>query len=49
MIRPGSRQMCWSGLRDGVPVVDHHEPDTGPWLRGWIRLARKMPFIERFL
>jgi putative cardiolipin synthase len=49
MIQPGSRELCWSGLRDAEPIVEHHEPDTGPWLRGWIQLARRIPSIERFL
>jgi putative cardiolipin synthase len=49
IIRPGSRQLCWEGLRDGERVVVPHEPDTSRWQRGWARVTRHVPYIERLL
>jgi putative cardiolipin synthase len=49
MMRPRSRELHWDGERDGAPVVLHQEPDTGWWLRAWVRFARQLPYIERFL
>jgi putative cardiolipin synthase len=47
--KPLSRELRWSGQRDGTPVVVHHEPDTGWFVRAWVRLARRIPYLERFL
>jgi len=49
IMRPGTRDLCWQGQRDGEPVVMDHEPDTTPWQRGWARMTRHVPYIERLL
>jgi putative cardiolipin synthase len=49
MIRPGSRELRWSGERDGHPCTVDHEPDSGPWQRAWAAVVRHVPQIERFL
>jgi putative cardiolipin synthase len=47
--RAWSRELKWTGQRDGVPVVVNQEPDTGWFVRAWVRFARRFPFIERLL
>ena len=49
MMRRGSRELRWAGVRDGQPVELSSEPDTSVALRAWVRLARHFPYIERFL
>jgi cardiolipin synthase C len=49
MMRPRSRELSWSGERNGNRVVVHEEPDTGWLLRAWVRFASRFPFIERLL
>lgn len=49
MMRPHSRELCWQGERDGQTIRVRHEPDASPWLRAWVRIARHLPHIERFL
>jgi putative cardiolipin synthase len=49
IMRPGSRELRWRGQRDGVGVLVDREPDTSAWQRGWARLARHVPYIERLL
>jgi len=49
MIRPGSRQLVWQGEHDGHATMCRREPDTSWWLRAWVRIARRFPYIERLL
>jgi cardiolipin synthase C len=49
MMRPGSRELRWIGEKEGRPVELHREPDSSLLLRGWVKLARQFPYIERFL
>ena len=49
IMRPGSRDLRWHGQRDGAMVIVDHEPDTSWWQRGWARVARHVPYIERLL
>lgn len=48
-MRPGSRELHWHGERTGDPVELQREPDAGWWLRGWVKVARQIPWIERLL
>jgi putative cardiolipin synthase len=47
--RQAWRELQWNGQRDGVPVVLNEEPDTGWFVRAWVRFARRLPFLERLL
>ncbi|MGI9245088.1 MAG: phospholipase D family protein, partial [Steroidobacteraceae bacterium] len=49
MMRPGSRELRWHGLRAGAPVELDREPDAAWYWRAWVRAARQFPYIERFL
>jgi putative cardiolipin synthase len=49
MIRPGSRELRWIGEKAGAPHEVPREPDASLWWRGWVKLARQFPYIERFL
>jgi putative cardiolipin synthase len=49
MIRPGSRELRWLGEKAGAPHEVPREPDASLWWRGWVKLARQFPYIERFL
>lgn len=49
IMRPGSRELCWQGLRDDRMLIVDREPDTSAWQRAWTRVARHFPYIERLL
>jgi putative cardiolipin synthase len=49
MIRPGSRNLRWLGEKAGATQEVPREPDASLWWRGWVKLARQFPYIERFL
>jgi putative cardiolipin synthase len=49
MMRRGSRELRWTGEKNGQPVELRREPDSSWWLRAWVRVARRFPYIERFL
>ena len=49
MMRRGSRELRWLGEKKGAPVEVHREPDASLWWRGWVKVARQFPYIERFL
>ncbi|HWJ05386.1 MAG TPA: phospholipase D family protein [Steroidobacteraceae bacterium] len=49
MMRRGTRELRWLGEKDGRPLEHRHEPDSSWLLRSWVRLARQLPHIERFL
>jgi cardiolipin synthase C len=49
MMQRGARELYWCGERDGRPVQESTEPDTGWVLRTWVRIAKYFPYIERFL
>lgn len=49
IMRPGSRDLQWQGVRDGRLVTVEREPDTSVWQRAWTRVARHFPYIERLL
>jgi cardiolipin synthase C len=49
MMRPRSRELRWIGEKNGRPIEASHEPDASRWLRAWVKLARRVPYIERLL